>query len=388
MDTIQKGIITLIKSAVTQQPLSLPEGFSMAEACPQILRHSLTTLCYDGAVRCGIPKTEPVMHQLFVGYCKALQTSEGQLRQIGKICKAFDENGIDYMPLKGSNMKHLYPAPELRTMGDADILIRVGQYEKIAPLVHSMGYRPVVESDHELIWKHPALYLELHKRVIPSYNKDFYAYFGDGWKLATIREGSRYRMRPEDEFIYELTHFAKHFRDGGIGLRHVTDLWLYVRKNPGLDWGYLNAELDKLSLRSFYDNIRRLIQMWFDDAPSDVMTDFLTAYIFDSGNWGLSEEHFLSGLLRREKDNPRETHRLGFVLSRLFPDVKSLSQKYTVLKKAPWLLPVVWVVRPFYKLLFERGSLKRELEKAKLVTEEKIDGKRQMLRTVGLDFNF
>lgn len=38
---------------------------------------------------------------------------------------AFDAGGIDYMPLKGSILKDLYPRHEMRMMGDADILIRM-----------------------------------------------------------------------------------------------------------------------------------------------------------------------------------------------------------------------------------------------------------------------
>ena len=37
-------------------------------------------------------------------------------------------------------MKALYPAPELRVMGDADVLIRLEQYEKIVPLMEKMGF--------------------------------------------------------------------------------------------------------------------------------------------------------------------------------------------------------------------------------------------------------
>ena len=386
MNTLHKGIITLIKASVTQQALELPGDFSLEEAYSQIKRHSLIALAYDGAVRCGISRQEPVMQKLFMGYVRSLQISEGQMKQIDRICQAFDDNCIDYMPLKGCNMKKLYPAPELRTMGDADILIRMEQYEKIVPLMESMGLQEKLESDHELIWLHPALYLELHKRLIPSYNDDYYAYFGDGWRLAHKGAGTRFHMDPEDEFIYELTHFAKHFRDGGIGCRHVTDLWILA--NRKLDWELIRTELEKLKLLEFWDNVEKLITVWFDDASEDEMAAFMTEYIFASGNWGLSEEHFLSGLLRKEQKHPTGSSKLGFVMSSLFPSVAQLKRKYTVLDKAPWLLPAVWVYRPIYKVLFERKDVERQANNLKLVTDEKVEGKRAMLRSVGLDLNF
>lgn len=386
MDMIQKGIITLIKSAVTCQSLELPEGFDLSEAYTQIARHNLIAIAYDGGARCGISRQEPVMQKLFAGYCRSLQVSEGQLKQIRRISEAFEENGIDYMPVKGCNMKFLYPAPELRAMGDADILIRMEQYEKIVPLMESLGFQAELESDHELIWKHPGLYLELHKRLIPSYNPDYYAWFGDGWRLASCDRATHYKMEPEDEFIYELTHFAKHFRDGGIGCRHVTDLWLLRQRE--LDWERIRRELNKLRLLTFWEQISRLIDVWFEDGEGDGMTDFLTEYIFASGSWGLAREHFLSGLLRTEQEAPARTSKVGHVLSTLFPGVKSLKVKYTVLEKAPWLLPAVWVHRLGYKLLFEPEKVKRQADNVKLVASEELEEKRAMLRSVGLEFHF
>ena len=387
MNTLCRGIITLIKSAVIQQALELPADFSLEEAYPQIRRHSLIALAYDGAVRCGISRQEPVMQKLFAGYIRSMQISEGQMKQVSRICQTFDENGIDYMPLKGCNMKAMYPAPELRTMGDADILIRMEQYEKIVPLMEGLEFQHELESDHELIWKHPSLYLELHKRVIPSYNNDYYAYFGDGWRLARLERGTRYRMDPEGELIYELTHFAKHFRDGGIGCRHVTDLWL-LRRQEKLDWDLIRGELEKLRLLEFWENISGLIDLWFEAGEENELSAFLTEYIFASGNWGQMEERFLSLLLRKERKDPNHTKPTGYILARLFPSAETMKQKYTFLEKAPWLLPAVWAYRPMKKLLFERRDLKRQTDNLKLVTEEKVEGKRAMLRSVGLDFNF
>lgn len=388
MDAIQRGIITLIKSAVLQQGLELPEGFDLEQALPQIRRHSIIALCYDGAVRCGIDQKLPVMQKLFMGYVRAMQISEGQLRQIRRICDAFETNGIDYMLLKGANMKHLYPAPELRTMGDVDILIRMEQYDRIEPVMQELGYTFEKEVDCEIVWDHKELHLELHKRMLSRDHKDYYLYLGEGWNRAISGRGNSFFMKPEDVYIFEIIHFAKHFRNGGIGLRHVTDLWLYRDKYPDLDEGYLLEELRKLNMEEFYGNIRRLIGVWFLDQPEDEMTEFLSAYIFASGNWGLAEEHFLSSLLRKEQTEPGQTSQAGFIVSKLFPSAEHLAPKYTVLQKAPWLLPAVWVYRPFYKLFRERDSLKREVAKVELVTEEKLDAKRQMLRSVGLEFNF
>ena len=284
MNTIQKGIITLLRSAVTEQALPLPEGFTMEDAYPLIRQHHMITLAYDGAVWCAIPVQEPVMQRLFQGYCKSMIVSQRQMYQIGKIYEAFEENGIDYMPVKGCRMKRLYPKPELRAMGDADILIRVEQYERIRPLLKGMGFQEKENSDHELVWQNASLYLELHKRLIPSYNQDFYEYFGDGWRLATVKNGTRYAMTPEDEWIFLFTHFAKHYRDGGIGCRHVVDLWVYLRANPNLDEVYVTAELKKLQLLDFYENICRLMSVWFEDAQTDDKIEYISEYIFSSGN--------------------------------------------------------------------------------------------------------
>ena len=389
MDQIQQGIIVLLKSAVTETALALPEGFDIEAALPLIKKHHMATLCYDGAVRCGMPRAHPVMQELFQGYCKLLRISEGQMRELRRIYEAFEENNIDYMPLKGSNMKFLYPKPELRIMGDADILIRTEQYDRIVPIMESLGFTAVLESDHELTWKSSGLYLELHKHLIPSYNKDYYAYFGRGWDLARPVEGTRYAMTPEDTYIYLFTHMAKHYRDGGIGCRHVVDLWVYRRANPNLDDVYIGAELEKLQLRKFHENICRMLAVWFEDGEPDQKTQVLTDCIFASGSWGKAEDHILSQSIKNSK-----TSVLGFsgrwvYLCRLiFPSVKNLSQNYPVLSRAPWLYPAVWLIRIVQKLTLENGKIRKHGKVMGMLTREKLDERHRMLQYVGLDYNF
>lgn len=389
MNTIQKGIITLIKSAITGEKLPLPEGFHIDEAKAWIGKHSLQAICYQGAYLCGIPSDEPGMKDLFQAYYKSLIFSERQMAEVNRVLSAFAENGIDHMPLKGVNMKPLYPKPELRSMGDADILIRVKQYDLIVPVMEKLGFVDTEETDHELVWKSPALYLELHKRIIPSYNWDFYEYYGDGWDLAMVQEGTRYRMSPEDEWIFLFTHFAKHYRDGGIGCRHVTDLWVWLRTHPDMDTAYIERALIKLRLAEFYENMMHLIRMWFSDGPSDEKSEVITDFVFSSGNWGAMESRAISQGLRNVKITRGVwTAKVKYVLNILFPGVEMLRHKYKILQKMPWMLPAVWIVRPFYKLIAEKKSVIQHQQNIKTMSSGNIESRKEALLYVGLDYHF
>ena len=385
----QKGIAALLKSAITQTAQALPQDFELEKAYPLIKQHHIVALAYEGAVCCGIPTGTPVMKRLFEDYCKILLVSKRQMAQVKRVCNAFEENGIDYMPLKGCNMKGRYPKPELRTMGDADILVRLEQYDKIRELMESLGFAAQYDSDHELVWQNQSLFLELHKRVIPSYNEDLYAYFGDGWSFAKTKQGHCHAMTPEDEWIYLFTHFAKHYRDGGIGCRHVVDLWVYLRTYPDLDEAYVKAELEKLKLLVFYENIQRLLAHWFEDAQADEVIQHMTEFIFISGSWGQMESRVLSRTVRDAKHSVLGRNgKLLYLWQTAFPSVNVLKGKYTVLKKAPVLLPAVWAVRPFYKVLFERDSLGRHEKNLEAINQDSMENRQQMLRFVGLDYNF
>ena len=389
MDQIRQGIVLMLKSAVTGEYYPLPEGFSMEAALPIIKKHHLDTLAYHGGVNCGVNEMEPAMLGLLQSSFGQILRSEAQVAAVEALYAAFGEKGIDYMPLKGCNMKARYPKPELRIMGDADILIRTDQYGDVRSLLEERGYTPVVESDHEYVWRSPALLLELHKRLIPSYNKDYYAYFGDGWQLANRREGCRWAMKPEDEWIYLFTHFAKHYRDGGIGCRHVLDLWVYLRGCPGLDMGYVRAELRKLRLLEFHENVCRLLEHWFGGGAEDEITAMMTDFVFNSGSWGEWENHVLAAEVKnRAAAGSVRGGRIRSVCGLLFPGAENMAVRYPFLGKAPWLLPVMWPVRWVDAALFRRERVARKRKALRSATAEKVDGYQWAMNYVGLDFYF
>ena len=311
------------------------------------------------------------------------------MRELDRIYRAFEENGIDYMPLKGCRMKYLYPKPELRMMGDADVVIRLGQYDQIIPVMQQLGFTAIDDTDHELTWKNSGLRIELHKRMVPSHNKDYFAYYGDGWHLAKTHEGHYFRMTTEDEWIYEFTHFSKHFRDGGIGCRHVLDLWMYKKANPGMDESYILEEMKTLGLQDFYRNVCQVIRYWFEDGPEDEVVALISDYIMASGSWGHLEERIRSVTIREQQHSAVASNvKLVYFFHLLFPSAEMLSKKYTILQKAPWMLPVVWLIRPFYKILFEAKTLKKRKVEMQVLDKESVDKQHELLKAMGIDYRF
>lgn len=390
MNAQRSDILKLIYAAITKQRMELSVDFSIRSIMPIIKEHNIIALCYYGAVECGLDTYSPEMRALFNYVCRYIYNNERQNYVVEEIFATFEKNGIEYMPLKGILLKELYPSPEMRVMGDLDILIRTEQYPQIQSLFHALNYTEITESDHELIWNRNGVLIELHKRLIPSYNKDYYSYFEDGWRLAKISTGTKHQMTDEDQLIYLFTHFAKHYRDGGIGIRQMVDLWIYRRNNTVLDESYLKRELTALSLYDFYKNIYDTLAVWFEQGQPNEITELITDTIFNSGVFGTNEAHVLSEGVKIEttSDKPNANAKAIKLFRSLFLPYSSMCKKYSFLKRIPILLPIMWIVRWLEAIFIKRNRIGKTIDDLKLMSDQNINTHKNNLERVGLSFNF
>lgn len=391
MDIQKTGVLSLIKAAVTDEASSIPEGFDFEAALNEVKRHQISSMLYYGAVNCGLDTSSPIMNKLFSVLCKCIAVSEKQKFEVGSVCKAFSENNIDHMPLKGTILREMYPHSDMRLMSDADILIKTEQYDSIRPMMLELGFSESVESNHEYVWQKSGIVIELHKRLIPSYNKDYYAYYGNGWRLAVPSETMphRFEMSAEDQMIYLFTHFAKHYRDGGIGLRHITDLYVYRRHIGNLDEEYIKKELQTLGTHEFYTNIKDTINVWFNGGSATEKTDLITDFIFNSGVYGqLSQKRIAETLKAKNGDESVKSAKKRRMLQMIFPSLENMKLHYGFLKKAPFLLPAAWVIRLFRIVFFKGKKAKNYYSDMKNVSNEDVSQYQQGLNYVGLDFKF
>lgn len=385
-ENICKGLITLIRSAITGEKLPVPEEFSLQEAYPFIKAHQIANIVYEGAVNCGISNNTPIMQELFRSAYQYLVRSTKQMSAIRKVYEAFDAENIMYMPLKGCNLKRLYPKPELRIMGDADILIRMEQYDRIRQILKEQGYHVIKESNHELVWDNGDLHLELHKRIVADHHETENRYFGDGWQFAKVPNGCCYSMTEEDEFVYLFSHFTTHYREGGIGCRQMIDLWVYLRAHPNIDQARIRSGLEKLRLLAFYENVYHTIDVWFADKEPDDMSNHISRVIFSNGSWGSVEQHVIAKASKNTDDGNVKVRQRERILWTLFPKLPRMIQIYPWLSKVPWLLPVMWMARWCSLLFRERKRVVRWVKSQDAVTEDTVSTYKDAMAYVGLSY--
>lgn len=389
LTTEERIVVGLINRAITGTDYQIEEAFDSQRLLEICRSGSLVPLVFRGMKGLeGIPK-DLYNTFLFISFQSAAH-SKAQEKRYQQISSAFEEKKIDYMPLKGIELKNRYPNSDMRTMGDIDILIRTEQYDQIRECMTELGFQEILESDHELVWDSGEVHVELHKRLIPSYNTDFYAYFGEGWRLAEQAEGChRWRMNREDTFIYLFTHFAKHYRDGGIGIRQLTDLWVYLRTEPEMDESYLRVNLEKLHLTEFYINIRRTLAALFEEAKPDETTELIADHLFASGTFGTQEGKDAAAALRiRSKEATPEAAKAHQWIAMIFPAAVNLESRYPVLKKQKWLLPLFWIIRWFDVLIHSPAKIKSVSKRIDMLSDGTADQYQDSLKAVGLQYYY
>lgn len=146
------------------------------------------------------------------------------------------------------------------------------------------------------------------------------------------------------------------------------------------------ASLKKLKLDRFYGNISRLMAVWFEGEQPDDLSEYLTEFIFSSGSWGNVEQREAAQAVRNMRRAGSETGgKLRYLVRVVFPNLGAMQKGYPVLIKAPWLLPVMWLVRILRRLFCGRSSENRYKRILNAMNQETMDSRQQLLRYVGLD---
>ena len=232
------------------------------------------------------------------------------------------------------------------------------------------------------------MYVELHKSLFGEY-RDVYPevdeHYKNSWSLMhPTGNGSEYTFSPEDEFIYLFAHFTKHYKLSGIGIRHLTDLWVFHRANPDIDMQYVKEHLRQMNLLEFFENVWNTALCWFDGKEFDEMSEYISNEMLSGGSFGTLENQVLSDFIAKEETGTGFSLKFKRNLKYIFLPYKAMAVKYPILNKIPIALPITWVLRLIDIAVNKRQTLTKYIEEEKFISSDKITKRKKSLEYVGL----
>ncbi len=380
---IQYGevVIGILRSQYTGCDYSFPDNLDFGRLYKFCEMHKVTSLVADRVVKCD--GADPEIKQLFqkqLFRCAARHTA--QEKEMYALTRMFTANGIKHCFLKGTKVSRYYPEPELRFMLDMDIYIEPSRFEQARSLMLDRGYEVIsVESDKDIaLSKKPFLNIDLHKELKYDYDKGYEYYKGAFSRLEGNGESSAMNMAKEDFYVYVLSHTAHHFQTGGTGIRSIVDHFhLKNGLKPLCDTTLLAEGLRATGLDIFNERMDELCNCWFGDKEYTSSTKQMAQYIFLSGVYGTQVNTYMSGVGRGEYDDKKSS----YFFRRMFPPLKTMGARYPILKKAPFLLPIMWLVR-ILSAVFGKESFAKEAKNVVSATGDEIKSHLEFLKNNGL----
>lgn len=291
----------------------------------------------------------------------------------------FNELNISIILLKGIVLREFYPYPELRTMGDIDLLVKPNDLERSVALIKKFGY--IVSTEHTDI-KHTMLVsdskiiIEVHTAI--TYPKEINHVDTDSFEThlwnnainANVNGIETLALSPTDQLIHIFLHMAHHILSSGFGLRHLCDLIFFVNANrTTIDWDNFYKSIEAFKLDGFVSSTFILchkylnmdisyikINSTFNDA---LLNNYMDDILF-GGVFGFRDSNrLIAG--KQMKFSSRKDPQLKRYLSNAFPKADKLVYKYPYIKKYPYLFWIAWFQLLFYFIRRKDYTVKEKL---------------------------
>ena len=375
--------IALLVSYLKNEPTFDADGIDLSYLLKLGVDHSLITIVYEAILFYNVKIDEKLKEKLEKKYRKCVYKEAIQELEKKQILDSFSLAQIKCMPLKGSILKYFYKSPVLRTMNDLDILIDYKQKKKAYKILKDLGYSGPDKTDHhDSFQKLPIMDVELHKRLVPERDKIIYQYYNKIWnKLIETSDKYIYKMSDEDFYIYFIVHLSKHYKEGGCGLRYLFDCYIYLSNFTNLNFDYINQEMEKLNLSTFEKNFTNLSFDLFDGQNLSTLENDMLSYIIDSKTHG-TIDHAQAVLV--ETENGKKTHKVKYLMKRVFPSTEFMKNKYDILNHLPFLLPFMYIHRFNMALFRHKGLIKDEFNNLNNFDVKKAEKIKELHKKSGL----
>ncbi len=364
--------VEIFRCAVNDLPLQTTGQIDCQELWTFAKRHNISAVISSALLGAGLVTDEN----------RRLEWREAKYKNIRKtylfdaerasVYRSLAEHGIRCAPLKGIVLNRLYPVYGTREFADNDLLLDGGTADTVSEVMEALGYTrkddPAVI--HYTFHKSPMFNFELHFRLFPKEQEELRS-------LARFFDSAASRMIPpvppeeawslsnEDNYLFILAHAYKHYLESGIGLRTLSDIFLFRAKVP-LDETSVAHGLKEMQIEDFAQTLEVLAEKIFSPetafsrsvlnaAENALLDEILETGTF--GNWNSYYNHRYDEFVAKSGKKSI----LGYYRTRLFPDMEQYKDVHPVYYNHKVLRPFFYIYRPFKGLIHSRRRLLSEL---------------------------
>lgn len=376
----EKQFLFILKSAINNE--SIPDGyqFDISRVFKLASIHNVLPIIFNAVSRCGADVSR--YKSAAVWLCgQQISKNENFRRIYEKICSS----GITPLIVKGPVCAECYNDSSLRLSSDFDLVIKEAELHQLHNLFTAEGFE---FKNNAYTSSEKGLYIEVSSGF--GEGSDFYADKTDEFLMPCFENyefSDIFATLPCNEHLYYLFYHAfKHFIGSGFGVKQICDIYLYIKKyNNKLDFDKVCLMLKDAGIKNFADNIMEFISVifGFDCELTDTIynkyihLDDFAADILDAGVFGKSTEdrlHSATVVQNAVHGDGRKS-----VVKSLFPPLEYMKGRFQILRKLPFLLPLMWLVRIFM-YIFSSAERNRSVSPANSIkiASERIDLMKKM----------
>ncbi len=318
-------------------------------------------------------------------YYQYIKKDERQISVLEELREIFNSNNIDFVFLKGSFLKSIYPKSFMRSMGDIDLLIRPDMMEKAHRVLEEHGYKNwITSTNHDCFIKYANINVEVHPKLDSEFSSEYRVLFEKPWENVVHYNLNEYHLNIEYNLFYQLYHMIKHLYSSGVGFRSVIDIYLFCKSYESeFEKEKIEDYLRLFPKKQFFYNIFTYINEIFsvellkkfsqNGKMQKVQIEEFTKFLFVSGIHGIGKNHnlFIGGIANNAKNSKNVLFgKIKYLLSKVFLSYSQMKGIYPVLERVKVLLPIMWLVRIFSLLFMKRRNTFRKLKRFSIKKEE------------------
>ena len=387
--------VHLVKCALKgEKPNEIPNGVTFEEIYSIANNQKVSNMLWECVSSLDTKPTGQLSVKWQTDYGVLLNQAVYQEMELESLIELFTGLGYEVLALKGSQIRNLYPQPDMRTMGDIDLMLRTDKSkearQKVRDIMHENGFSDDVMDDGQVdaFRKDNNVYVEIHYEFMHKTHSHYEDFIIDWDKMPRCESNNLlHTMTVEDLYYYNFGHFTKNIYNRGIGFRSVMDSYVIWNKLTAEQKESVKNRIEKIGLSKFNDSILKVGRIWFDGEYDDGKLDYFQDYLLSTYVHGIEKNAITLNLIKTNKEE-QSSSKMSFYLRRIFPDADTLYGRFDLKRRIWILLPFLWALRlillPFSsKKKFE--NIKREVNTVDSVSREYIDTTKKIFDEVGLE---